>query len=243
MDSDSGKRMTFAQKTLIALEMLSVLRAALLPTVFAIFRQPSLLLHGRQLQQRIMASIWTGGMGDGVNENNKQVRARLITPNATGIVLDEKTKISKYIAIEPNLDMHPFIIAAAEKSGIPFEILAIGINELDPYLRVDTVVCVLTLCSVGNVEKAAHTIYNALKPGGVLVAFEHVKSKLKEVEWWQRFWEPIWGLLFDSCKLTVDSLDVLQRLEWIKAEVSIMEGDIQTNLFVHEHGVFQKPKK
>ncbi|KAJ3076972.1 hypothetical protein HDU98_010266 [Podochytrium sp. JEL0797] len=248
----SPAAMTFSDKFSIVWDMIAALRIALLPTILDVIAQPALLLKPLALQQKLMANVWANGFGEGVNEGNKDVRAILITPNAHGLVLDigaghghtlqmlNKNAVKKYIAVEPNVDMHPFIVKEGEKAGIPVEILSCGVHDLPPSLRVDTIICVLTLCSVGNVESAAAILYRALNPSGCLIAFEHVKSKNKETQWWQRFWEPVWSLLFDRCRLTQDSLDILQNFEWKSAEVQMKEGDEATSLFVHEQGVFWK---
>ncbi|KAI9349162.1 S-adenosyl-L-methionine-dependent methyltransferase [Obelidium mucronatum] len=245
-------KMSFDQKTGIVWDMFSAIQVSFIPTLWAIVGTPSLLWNWRKLQQVVMGNIWANGFGEGVNSGSATIKERLITPNARGVVMDigaghghtlrflDKRNVVKYIAVEPNAQMHPFILLEGEKAGIPTEILAMGINDIPPQLRVDIIVCWLTLCSVDNVQIAAQTLHSALRPGGVLVVYEHVKSKIKEAESWQRFWEPIWALLFDCCKLTVDSLEIISSLDWKEKTASIMEGDDPMDLFVHEHGIFIK---
>ncbi|KAJ3076970.1 hypothetical protein HDU98_010264 [Podochytrium sp. JEL0797] len=247
----SRRAMTFIDKYSIIAIMIAGVLIALLPTLLDVIVQPSLLFKPHVLQRKLMANVWAT-VGGRINAENKGVRAMLILPNAYGLVLDigaghghtlqmlNKDKVKKYIAVEPNVDMHPFIVKEGEKAGIPVEILSCGVHDLPPALRVDTIVCVLALCSVGNVESAAAILYRALNPSGCLIAFEHVKSKNKETQSWQRFWEPVWSLLFDHCRLTQDSLDILQNFEWKSAEVQMKKGDEATSLFAREHGVFWK---
>ncbi|KAJ3284222.1 hypothetical protein HDU79_008388 [Rhizoclosmatium sp. JEL0117] len=250
----SHNKMTFSDKYGIIWDMLTALKISLLPTLFALLQSPSLLFSPRKVQGVLMANIWANGFGDGVNDSNRDLKTRIITPNAKGVVLDvgaghghtirflDKSKVTKYVALEPNVSMHPRIYEEAGKYGVPVEVLGCGINELsDVAQRFDSVVCVLTLCSVPDVHRAAKTLHSVLKEGGCLIVYEHVKSGVKEVQWWQRVWEPVWGLLFDQCRLTVDSVKVLNSLDWKeKKSVGLANEGEELSLFVHEVGIFVK---
>ncbi|ORY29255.1 hypothetical protein BCR33DRAFT_793091 [Rhizoclosmatium globosum] len=157
----SHNKMTLSDKYGIIWDMLTALKISLLPTLFALLQSPSLLFSPRKVQGLLMANIWANGFGDGVNDSNRDLKTRIITPNAKGVVLDvgaghghtirflDKSKVTKYVALEPNVSMHPRIY---EEAGTQ---------------RFDSVVCVLTLCSVPDVHRAAKTLHSVLKEGGV----------------------------------------------------------------------------
>jgi hypothetical protein len=62
-------------------------QAAFFPTIRAIIRAPSLLLHPTAVSRLFMSSVWLA-MGDGVDQNGRPVKQALIAENAYGVVLD-----------------------------------------------------------------------------------------------------------------------------------------------------------
>lgn len=115
---------------------------------------------------------------------------------------------------------------------------------------VDTIVSVLTLCSVPEPQKnISRLVRDVLKPGGQLLIYEHVLSKRKDVAWWQRFWAPVWALAFDGCRLDRPSdvwvTDVKVQGEdgksiWRKWKTWKKPGEDEENLFYHAVGRFVK---
>jgi hypothetical protein len=53
----------------------------------SVWQTPSLLLHPKMLSQTFMGHVWVD-FGNGVDEGGRPVKNGLITPNATGVVLD-----------------------------------------------------------------------------------------------------------------------------------------------------------
>jgi hypothetical protein len=64
-----------------------VVPPAVIPTIQAIIRSPSLLVRPTTLSRLFFANIWIS-FGNGVNENSRAAKDILITPNAYGVVLD-----------------------------------------------------------------------------------------------------------------------------------------------------------
>jgi hypothetical protein len=64
-----------------------VVPPAVIPTIQAIIRSPSLLVRPTALSRLFFANVWIS-FGKGVNENSRAVKDILITPNAYGVVLD-----------------------------------------------------------------------------------------------------------------------------------------------------------
>ena len=63
------------------------LRTAIWPTVMTIWWNPFLLFHPQVLSQTFMSHLWVV-FGNGVDENGRPVKRKLITPHAAGVVLD-----------------------------------------------------------------------------------------------------------------------------------------------------------
>jgi hypothetical protein len=137
-----------------------------------------------------------------------------------------RARVSRYIALEPNVLMHEHIRANANAAGYhesagTLVILSCGAEDTKSILAslslltspphtsgsgqpqlIDTMISILTLCTIPAPQK---TIFNlvrdVLKPGGQFLVYEHVLSKREDVAWWQRFWAPVWAVPFDGCRM------------------------------------------
>ncbi|KAL1730951.1 S-adenosyl-L-methionine-dependent methyltransferase [Schizophyllum commune] len=193
-----------------------------------------------------MAKIWEQ-YGPGTDQNSRAEKEKLIRPHANGVVVDagaghgvtalylDRTKVTKYVAVEPNVAMHEHIRRTAASVGFTEDdgslvVLGCGIEDVaairaalrsnkaadtderssgvdathadptDPCA--DTVISVLTLCSIPNPQSTIRTlVHDLLAPGGTLLFYEHVLSHRADVAWWQRFWAPVWRVPFDGCRL------------------------------------------
>lgn len=163
-------------------------------------------------------------------------------------------KITKYVAIEPNELMHPEIRKVANAAGYTeaagtLLILRYGAEQIELInsalggsLAVDSIISILTICSIPSPEETVGKLVGqVLKPGGQFLFYEHVLSPREDVAWWQRFWTPIWLWAFDGCRLDrpthlwVDKLDC-----WESRDIWGKEGEDVENLFWHRVGRFVK---
>ncbi|KAI0660195.1 S-adenosyl-L-methionine-dependent methyltransferase [Cubamyces menziesii] len=241
------------------------LRIAFFPTLKAICKSPSLLLRPRDISRIVMAQVWKP-FGNGLDENGRSVKQSLIPPNARGVVLDigaghghtalylDPAKVTKYVALEPNQLMHPEIRSRAatrgfsEASGncliLPYgaEETALITSALGGLHQVDTLISVLTICSIPDPERSlAALVDEVLKPGGTFVFYEHVLSHRADVAWWQRFWTPVWKLEFDGCRLDRPTHKWVQNLDaWEEGSVWTPEDENEEQLFWHQAGRFIK---
>ncbi|KAI9463906.1 hypothetical protein HD554DRAFT_2026814 [Boletus coccyginus] len=241
------------------------LQLALWPTLNHICATPSLLFHPRAVARIFMSIVWTG-FGAGIDESNAQLKASLITQNAYGVVLDlgaghghlakylDRIRVTKYVALEPNVYMHDKIRHAAGAAGFSevagtFVLLACGAEDtttilisLGGYQPVDTLVSVLTLCSVpGPQETIKSLATEVLKPGGQVLFFEHVQNPHPQVAWWQTFWSPLWALAFDGCQLGRPTHTWIQQVGgWASEEVTGVDGEDEEHLFCCRLGKFVK---
>ncbi|KAJ7125240.1 hypothetical protein C8R44DRAFT_669414 [Mycena epipterygia] len=227
------------------LEIVDSMRAGLsigLPAVLrAIFTTPSLLFNPTALSRISMAGIWIP-FGNGSDAGSRGDKEHLITPHARGIVLDlgagyghtatylDRTRVTKYIALEPNVLMHDRIREMAATVGYTaadgtLQILFCGAEDTAAILSsvgtpVDTVVSVLALCSVPKPHAALRALVrDVMAPGGTLLFLEHVRSRRADVAWWQALCTPVWRKVFDGC-----CLDRPTDL-WIRGLVDEKDGE------------------
>jgi hypothetical protein len=125
----------------------------------------------------------------------------------------DKGRATKYVALEPNTLMYPHIRRIANQAGFTeadgsLLILSCGAEDTTSILsslngrQVDTIISVLTLCTIPSPEHTIYSLANSvLKSGGQFLFYEHVKSDLEDVSWWQSFWAPVWSLAFDGCRM------------------------------------------
>ena len=177
----------------------------------------------------------------------------------------DRNKVTKYLALEPNTRMHPHIRTFANGAGFNEEdgslvILSCGAEDVSSILEalkvtqppVDTIVSVMTLCSVPSPERTIRNLVrDVLKPGGQLLFYEHVLSPREDVAWWQRVWAPIWAIPFDGCRLdrpTHSWIDAVTLAEdngvetsaWSERRLWGKEGESEENIWWHQVGRFVK---
>ena len=127
------------------------------------------------------------------------------TGHGHSVLYLNRAVVNKYIAVEPNALMHPHIRSNASKTGFhesdgSLVILSHGAEDTKsilqflhdatgvPDTQVDTLISVRTLCTVPAPQKTlADLVGDVLKPGGHFIMYEHVRSKLEDVAWWQGF--------------------------------------------------------
>ncbi|KAF9466807.1 hypothetical protein BDZ94DRAFT_1157451 [Collybia nuda] len=260
----------------ILLDLRVGIQAALLPTLRAIMASPSLIFRPAALSRSFMANLWIS-FGKGVDENGRAVKIQLITPHAHGVVLDigagshghtvkylDHDRVSKYIALEPNVLMHPQLREVANAAGFresdrSLLILSCGAEDTESILSsigshgnqptVDTIISILTFCTIPSPESTIKSLVNeVLKPGGELLFYEHVLSPKDDVAWWQTFWTPLWTRFFDGCVLDrpthiwIDNLlsGENRNSVWHERNIWGKEGEPEENLFWHRVGRFVK---
>ena len=161
--------------------------------------------------------------------------------------------------------MHPRIRAVANGAGFSEEdgslvILSCGAEDVSSIqealgttgFAVDTIVSVLTLCSVPSPERTIRNLVrDVLKPSGQFLFYEHVLSPRDDVAWWQRAWAPIWAIPFDGCRLDrpihswIDGVVLaedngVETSAWGERRLWGKEGDSEENIWWHQVGKFVK---
>ena len=177
----------------------------------------------------------------------------------------DRNKVTKYLALEPNARMHPYIRTSASGAGFNEEdgslvILSCGAEDVSSILEalgatrppVDTIVSILTLCSVPSPKRTIRNLVrDILKPSGQFLFYEHVLSPRGDVAWWQRTWAPIWAIPFDGCRLDrpihswIDAVTLVEdngveTSAWSERMLWGKEGESEENLWWHQVGKFVK---
>ncbi|KAL4262512.1 S-adenosyl-L-methionine-dependent methyltransferase [Pleurotus pulmonarius] len=237
-------------------------------SIRAVMLSPSLLLKPTLVSRISMTFVWQL-FGNALDENGREVKADLMTQSAHGLVLDlgaghghtanylDRDKVTKYVALEPNTLMHPRIRETAKAAGFEeadgsLVILSCGAEDTESILSsvgaVDTIVSVLTLCSVPSPELTITSLVrDVLKPGGVLLYFEHVRSPRDDVAWWQKLWTPLWQLAFGGCKLDrpthvwiEDALNTEGNRIWKEGRRWGLKDEPEEHLWWHQVGKYVK---
>src|SRR5262245_24208959 len=108
----------------------------------------------------------------------------------------------RWIGVEPNVHMHPYLRRSATERGVEVE-LRPGPAEPLPVedASADAVVATLVMCSVPDLGAAMREIRRVLKPGGRYVFIEHVAAPpgtwLRRIQGWAG---PVNRLLGESCR-------------------------------------------
>lgn len=208
---------------------------------------------GRSLQsQSVLTNLLTTGYGH------------------TALYLNP-TKVTEYIALEPNTLMHPQILKRALSAGFTpphIHILPLGIESPDliwAALRsnhiissssykqpIDTIISILTLCTVPNPQATIPVFLDKLlKPGGRFLYVEHVRDgERDDIAWWQWFWNPVWGIVFGGCGMdrrTDVWVDEWKGWERDESDCAWAEGDDEIGdderMFRHKVGSYVKARK
>jgi ubiquinone/menaquinone biosynthesis C-methylase UbiE len=108
----------------------------------------------------------------------------------------------RWVGVEPNPYMFPYLRAAAVQHGIAID-LRTGYTEALPVAdqSADVVVSTLVLCSVRDIQATLAEIRRVLRPGGKYAFIEHVAapagSGLRRL---QNGIRPLWSFVTDGCQ-------------------------------------------
>ncbi|MFT7485522.1 MAG: ubiquinone/menaquinone biosynthesis C-methylase UbiE [Candidatus Paceibacteria bacterium] len=140
----------------------------------------------RSLRQRLFANGYDHFMAkyESVMNERKQallsrVRGKVVELGpGTGVNLKLLPKGVEWMGIEPNVHMHPILLAKAEALGISADLRCLSAGNLPlEDASVDSVFATLVFCSVDDVDAALAEIHRVLKPGGCFIFWEHVLAQ------------------------------------------------------------------
>lgn len=246
-----------------------VITAGLWPTILAMYHTPSLLLQPHELSHIFMFHVWKL-FGDGVDGNARATKQSLITPHAYGVVLDigaghghtinylDHSRVTKYVAVEPNTHMHAELRRTASAAGYTEStgtllILSCGAEHISTILSslptllghppIDTLISILTICSIPSPQNTiSRLITEVVGPGGQVLFYEHCLSDREDIGWWQSFWTPFWRVVFGGCCLDRPTQRWIEDVGgWAEGEgVWDTNGEMEEHLFFYRAGRFVK---
>ena len=167
----------------------------------------------------------------------------------------DRTRVTTYIAVEPNTNMHARIRKAAARAGFDegagsLRVLSCGAEDTDAILAaagggVDTIIAVLVLCSVPEPQGTLRTLVrDVLVPGGTLLFYEHVRSDLSSVASFQDFLAPLWSAVADGCRMDRPTHKWIEALGeegmWREGHVLNEQSESDGRLFTNRWGRFIK---
>lgn len=127
----------------------------------------------------------------------------------------------RWIGLEPNLHMHPYLRREATQYGLQIEVLSAGSEEIPlGDSSADAVVSSLVLCSVRSLEQTFAEIQRVLKPGGQFAFIEHVGApKGSRTRALQDLITPAWRIVGDGCHPNREILFALKQAGFAQIQV------------------------
>lgn len=117
----------------------------------------------------------------------------------------------RWIGVEPNRYMHPYLRRAAASAGLEIDIRSCRAEALDlDDQSADAVIATAVLCSVEDQVTALQEISRILKPGGQFIFLEHVAAERgTALRGMQHTIQPFWSCLADGCHPARDTHDAI----------------------------------
>jgi SAM-dependent methyltransferase len=130
--------------------------------------------------------------------------------SGTGMSFGHYARGRRVIALEPEPNMLRRSRPRTATSPVPVTLVRASAAAL-PFAdgTFDTAIASLVLCSVPDLHRAVGEIRRALKPGGVLRFYEHVRAANPRTAWWQDRLERPWGLFAGGCHPNRDTVGTL----------------------------------
>ncbi len=114
--------------------------------------------------------------------------------------------VTEVVAIEPEESLRAAALKAALNAPVPVTVID-GVAGSLPVEdgAFDAVVASLMLCSVRDLPKALAEMHRAVRPGGELRFYEHVRSGNRVLGVMQRGLDVVWPHLFGGCHTSRDT--------------------------------------
>ncbi|WP_036488459.1 class I SAM-dependent methyltransferase [Myxosarcina sp. GI1] len=134
----------------------------------------------------------------------------------------------RWLGIEPNTHMYPYLLQEAERVRLNIDIKNGTAERLDVEDNsIDAVVSTLVLCSVENLSTVLQEILRVLKPGGRFFFLEHVaapqKTRLRRIQNWI---QPVWTVLGDGCHPNRETWIALENAGFKRVDYQHFRADV-----------------
>ncbi len=152
--------------------------------------------------------------------------------------------VSSVLALEPDPTLRGLALAAAATAPVPVSVKD-GVAEALPAAdaTVDVVVSSLVLCSVADQSAVLAEVVRVLRPGGLLLFYEHVRSTHRALAAIEDVVTPLWSRVAGGCHPNRDTAAMIaaagltvQGLE--RFGFSVLPGNPR---LAHVLGVASKP--
>ena len=132
----------------------------------------------------------------------------------------------RWVGVEPNPFMYPYLLQAIRELGRAVECFHIdpgdpqGVRLPADGSNLDAVVSTLVLCSVPHPEDSLQEILRILKPGGRFVFIEHVAApRGTPLRAFQNLIQPVWTLVGDGCHPNRETWEMISRAGFAQVEI------------------------
>ncbi|TAK20681.1 MAG: class I SAM-dependent methyltransferase [Chloroflexota bacterium] len=127
----------------------------------------------------------------------------------------------RWIGVEPNPHMSPYLKRAAARAGVTLDLRDGTAERLPtPDRSVDAVISTLVLCSVADLPRALAETRRVLRPGGRFVFVEHVGARRGTTERRvQEFVRPFWSYVGDGCHPDRDTAAAIRAAGFAEVEI------------------------
>ena len=120
--------------------------------------------------------------------------------------------VTGVLALEPDPTLRGLALAAASKAPVPVSVQD-GVAESLPAsdASVDVVVSSLVLCSVADQSVVLTEVVRVLRPGGLLLFYEHVRSAHRVLGAAEDLLTPLWSRMAGGCHPNRDTAAMIAR--------------------------------
>lgn len=118
--------------------------------------------------------------------------------------------VTGVLALEPDPTLRGLALAAARTAPVPVTVKD-GVAESLPAAdaSIDVVVSSLVLCSVADQSVALAEVVRVLRPGGLLLFYEHVRSAHRALGVAEDLFTPLWSRMAGGCHPNRDTAAVI----------------------------------
>ena len=157
--------------------------------------EPAIAERRSQLLAGLSGAVIEVGAGDGMN------------------FAHYPAEVTRVVAVEPQPYLRGLARGNAERAPVPIEVVA-GAGEHLPVRdgAFDAAVASLVLCSVADPEKAVAELFRAIRAGGQLRFFEHVRATTSGLRRFQGLLDAtVWPLVAGGCHTGRDTAAAIAR--------------------------------
>ena len=127
--------------------------------------------------------------------------------------------VTQVEALEPDPAMSARADLRLSSARVPVRRVAARAEALPyPDASFDTVVATLVLCTVGDPRASLREAHRVLKPGGLLLVFEHVRRENPLLAGLQAALTPAWKHLAGGCHLDRDTLRLVREAGFVAVQ-------------------------